>query len=289
MRLSSLPFIQTYRQIAPRVTIHLVTFFFLILGLFLQAYIHNFNIVYITLFVILGLAFSSCYFGRMNLKPITLKTLPQGRVFANRDCVLHWSIHNGADNPAYDVTFTCNTEERHFERIEHDALLHLSQRFNTRGTHQTEIVTLESGFPLPHLRFYRKMGGEQTLNVYPEPRGITLEHYLNVHPDIIGERDDFEGLRRYEEGDMPSLIHWPSLAKTGELSSRQFSHRHLGDTLHFDFKSCADTDEARLSQLCLWVLECEKNGFAFTIALPHQLLEHPKESIDAILLTLAKF
>jgi hypothetical protein len=85
-----------------------------------------------------------------------------------------------------------------------------------------------------------------------------------------------------------SRIHWPSVAK-GEIAVKTFEHEQKTDTLNFDFLRCADSDEARLSQLTLWVLECEQARLPFTITMPHGILDSNKEGIDAILEHLALY
>jgi hypothetical protein len=59
--------------------------------------------------------------------------------------------------------------------------------------------------------------------------------------------------------------------------------------LRFNFGECALDDESRLSQLTLWILECEKMGLNFTILMPDVLLDSEKKRIDEILEILAKF
>lgn len=247
---------------------------------------HNFNIVYITLFVVFSLAISCCYFGRKNLYDLSLIALPQERLFAMIPASLRWRVINHAPNPAYDITCAVkndDTSQHTFKSIEKERLLTLSPLFKKRGKAHYPKITFESRFPLLHVRFFKVEETSHSLIVYPEPKGVSLQHYLKEQPSHYGERSDFEGLRRYESSDIPSLIHWPSLAKGSAMMSRNFSYTAQLETLHFDFTSCGDNDEARLSQLCLWVLECEKQGRDFTIVMPHNTYNSKKESIDAIL------
>lgn len=289
MTLFSLPFIRTYREISPRITIYIVHFFFIIVALFLQAYMHNFNIVYISLFIIFGLAMSSCHFGRTNIKHLSAHNMPEGRIFANTPAHIHFKIANASTNPAYDLHVTCNDSSVSVPQLNHEYLLKIPLTFTQRGDKILEALQVESGFPLPHLRFRRTLSLRKQFCVYPEPKGIPLAQFLSEHESFHGERNDFEGVRSYEPSDMPSLIHWPSLAKSGELASRHFSYLHHSEILQFDFSSAGDDDASRLSQLCLWVLECEHEARSFSITMSETILNHPKESIDAILLTLARY
>jgi len=143
-------------------------------------------------------------------------------------------------------------------------------------------------FPLSTVRFVLPIEDECTLLVYPEPKGIPLRSYLQQQRSHFGEENDFDGIAPYSGFESPSRIHWPSIAK-GESAIKTFEHEAKSQTLHFDFLKCADNDEARLCQLTLWVLECERTGVPFTITMPHKLLDSKKESIDAILEVLALY
>ena len=282
-------FISINQSVSSRATPYLGLLVIIMIALFLEAYMHNFNIVYITLFVVFSLAISGCYFGRKNLYDLSLLALPQERIFATIPAPLKWRIINHASNPAYDITCKSDESFQTFKSIQQDTLLKLSPLFKKRGTDYWPEVTLESRFPLLHVRFFKVENTVRTLIIYPEPKGLSLEQYLKDQPSTYGERSDFEGLRRYESSDIPSLIHWPSLAKGDDMMSRNFSHTAQLETLHFDFISCGENDEARLSQLCLWVLECEKLGRDFSIVMPRETYHSKKESIDAILQKLAQY
>lgn len=250
---------------------------------------HNFNIVYITLFVVFSLAISGCYFGRKNLYNLSLTELPQERIFAMIPTSLKWRVVNSGSNPAYDITFSIDELSKTYKSIEQNTILTLNPIFENRGKYKCPQVIIKSGFPLPHVGFFKVKKTEHSLLVYPLPKGVSLQQYINEQTSNYGERSDFEGLRRYETSDIPSLIHWPSLAKGGDMMSRNFSYTAQLETMHFDFLSCAKNDEDRLSQLCLWITECEKQGRDFTIVMPHEIYSSKKESIDAILQTLAQY
>jgi len=293
-------FISINKSVSSRATKYLGLLVIIMIALFLEAYMHNFNIVYITLFIVFSLAVSGCYFGRKNLYHLSLLALPEGRIFATKPAPLKWRIINHASNPAYDITCTVRGEDlpseskndessQTFKSIEQDTLLTLSSYFKQRGKADWPKVTFESRFPLLHVKFFKVENTERKLIIYPEPKGLSLEQYLKEQPSNYGERSDFEGIRRYDSSDIPSLIHWPSLAKGGDMMSRNFSYTAQLKTLHFDFLSCGENDEARLSQLCLWILECEKQGRDFTLVMPHEIYNSKKETIDAILQKLSTF
>ncbi len=288
-------FWQRFRSTSDRTTARITSYFWLLVllicGLFLQAYMHNFNIVYITLFFLVGFGIVSEVMGRMNLSRLEAGLLSKERCFANRDCTYRVRLSNPSEAPSYAVSVGNGHGGSAPKRIGagEAVTVPLGMRFPHRGESPLPPTELSSFYPLPHLRFGRRFRLQEHVIVYPEPRGEPLETLLARHRAPAGEREDFDGVRRYESGDTASLIYWPSVARGENVMSKKFLLEEERRKLRFDFRECGADDEARLSQLTLWTLECEKRGLAFSIAMPDALLESGKEGIDAILETLARY
>ena len=288
-------FLKRYRPTNSRTTARITPYFWLLVvlicGLFLQAYMHNFNIVYISLFFLVGFGIVSEFMGRMNLSRLELKLLSRERFFANRPGLYRLQLLNTGDAPSYAVTAdNCYMKEETARIGAHAAaIVSLKGRFEKRGDALLPPTQLESFYPLPHLRFGKYFEHDSSLVVYPEPKGEALQEMLARTRSISGERDDFDGVRRYESGDTASLIYWPSVAKGDTVMSKQFILEEPSQKLRFDFKTSGADDESRLSQLTLWVLECEKAAQPFVIEMPNGELDAQKEGIDAVLETLARY
>jgi hypothetical protein len=124
--------------------------------------------------------------------------------------------------------------------------------------------------------------------VYPEPVGEPLESFLRRIRSHVGHENDFAGLEGYTGAQSVSRIHWPSVAK-GEPMAKRFDREEEVRTLLFDFHDAGGDDEARLSQLTLWALECEKRGLDFSVRLPERVYHSKKEGVDGILAALARY
>jgi len=255
----------------------------------MQAYIHNYNIVYLALFFTFAFSFSGYFFGRSNIRSLEVRLLSFQRVFANRNC--SYSLLISSQRDIYDITCIAEGESKHFKfiRSNRPEVVTFSHRFSQRGEGAFGTVECESRFPLPHQIFYKVFDLERGFVVYPEPKGISLDAFIAQNRSLYGDRDDFEGIKAHEKGDRLSQIHWQSLAKGGELMSKRFSHTDASRVLHFDFLTCALNDEARLSQLCLWVLACEERGLDFSIAIKHKRLDSKKMGTDEILAYLGRY
>jgi len=262
-----------------------------IVGLFLQAYMHNYNIVFLVLFFLVGIAGASSIYGVYNIYYIKATLLSYDRFFADTDSTYKLSIINEYEYPSYDITVTSNQEEIHIESIKphHAQTISLDEKFERRGKNSLPNIKIHSFFPLPHEMKYRDIEINKEIVVYAKPEGISLFKFYNKNSAISGEIDEFDGVKKFNQGDSTSYIHWASLAKNDTLMVKNFLYEDESKKLYFDFKTISGTDEDRLSQLTLWVLECEKNRFDFTINLSDNILESKKMSTDEILEAIAKF
>jgi len=261
------------------------------IALFLQAYIHNYNIVYLALFFTFAFSFSGYFVGRDNIRSLEVKFLSSERVFANRECSYSLLLSSSSQRDVYDVTCITRGESKHYKfiRSNRPEVVTFSHRFSQRGDKEFGTVECQSRFPLPHQIFYKVFDLERAFVVYPEPKGTGLDAFLAQNRSLYGDREDFEGVKAYGGGDRLSQIYWPSLAKGDSLMSKVFSHTDEAQLLDFDFLSCGRSDEQRLSQLTLWVLECEQRGYAYRIDFGHKRVDSRKMGTDEILAYLGRY
>lgn len=283
-------FIQIHRSIKQGATIFSLVVVILLFGLFMEAYMHDFNLVYITLFFVFSLAFSAGPIGVLNLGRLQTTFIPSERLFIHQEGKISLNIYNNATTTSWSIVVHGNDAIVPLSYIkgESTSIVHLPITPEKRGTFTYENVYLESKYPLSTARL--KLPIKETYEglVYPEPKGKSLTSFLNEEETHYGEEKEFNGLREYDGSQRLSHIHWASVAK-GELSVKTFTKETETPNLIFDFIKVGKDDESRLSQLTLWVLECEKKQLQFGIKLPHKYLSSKKESIDDILKTLATY
>lgn len=82
--------------------------------------------------------------------------------------------------------------------------------------------------------------------------------------------DEWRGLRAYREGDSPRHIAWKAYARGAPLLVGE--HAASGSGRHeFDFGRLAPLDtEARLRQLCRWIVDADERGEPWALHLPHE-------------------
>lgn len=132
--------------------------------------------------------------------------------------------------------------------------------------------------------------------VYPRPHGA-LPLPGGDGPQIRqsarsrqGGGDDWAALRPFVAGDSPRAVAWKLYAREAPLLVSQYEI-HAGADRVLDFAQLHGLGtEARLSQLCAWVLECARRDEAYALRLPHQSipggrgLEHQRRCLRALAL-----
>ena len=279
-------FIEFNRTVKSRPTKY---FFFLIIlffGLFFQAYMHNYNIVYIVLFFTFALSGSSCLVGRMNLFSLEIEPLLNEEIFAQNKTKLFFKLHNSSKTPAFALSF----EKSYIQTIRAQSFetVSVEKEFANRGYNYVKDLEVVSFFPFGHIKFSKKFPQQLRYLVYAKPQGISLYKAFAKELSYYGEIDSYEDLKEYEKGESLAKIHWASVAK-GELKSKKFTYQSEDKTLHFYFHKAGKTTEQRVSQLTLWVLQAKKEGVEYIIHIQNKKLDSKKQTKNEILKKLALY
>lgn len=102
--------------------------------------------------------------------------------------------------------------------------------------------------------------------------------------------EDFAGLRPYQDGDSLRRVAWKAYARGQGLHTKQYAGTDVISHV-FDWDSLPGLDaEARLSQLCRWIVDAHDQGEAFGLRLPGIIIEpnigtaHRQHCLDALAL-----
>ncbi len=145
-----------------------------------------------------------------------------------------------------------------------------------RGRLQPDRARLTTEWPLGLFRVWSWLHPSIESVIYPPPRdhGFPLPESGSVGQrgrPVAGD-EDFAGLRDYRPGDPPRRIAWKALARTDELQTKAFEAAPAGERwLAWDALGALKTEE-RLEQLCHWVVELDRRGLRYGLALPDRRL-----------------
>lgn len=143
-----------------------------------------------------------------------------------------------------------------------------------RGRLALGRVMLETRFPLDLFRAWSYVQPDAHCLVYPRPIYSALPTAGVRSPGgkasgHASGNDDFSGLRAYQPSDSPRHIAWKTVARTGDLLTKQFSD-DAADELWLEWQHTSSRLglEERLSLLAGWVLAAERAGARFGLRIP---------------------
>jgi len=144
-----------------------------------------------------------------------------------------------------------------------------------RGWYTLDTITVSSQFPFGFFRAWSPLKFNAPILIYPAPIDSGLSTPLKASKDsntaiasLDGGTDDFAGLKAYQTGHSYRQINWKAFAAEKGLYSNEFSAEQSA-TIWFDWAACTTLSfEDKLSQLCFWVLDAEKNGLTYGLRLP---------------------
>lgn len=283
-RLRSLPLFRVGARDAMPMTIGnrriyvLPTRFGLFVGLVLLAMTlgglnFNNNAALLLVFLLVGLCNNALIAGHLSLLGMRIGVQMPQPVFAGQP--LQLGITLGQDRNAgpepYRIAFKDNAADVTIESTATRAMLEI--RTERRGRYEIDRITLSSLQPMGLAKAWCHVNVRDSVWVYPSPQGRPLQPQYHLADGQAGGssrqlNDQPHHLRDYVSGDPPKHIAWKASARTGNLQVRAYEQAQTGDLL-LDWATLAGMDaEARLSQLCLWVVQAEQKKLKYALLLP---------------------
>jgi uncharacterized protein (DUF58 family) len=149
---------------------------------------------------------------------------------------------------------------------------------SNRGRVRLERFVLATRHPLGLFRAWAVVHPNYSAIAWPRPSEQRMPP-RGVETDTGGAQDhakgeeDFAGLKPYQPGDSLRRIAWKAYARGQGLHTKQYAGTDVVSHV-FDWDSLPGLDaEARLSQLCRWVIDAHYCGEAFGLRLPGQAIE----------------
>ena len=139
-----------------------------------------------------------------------------------------------------------------------------------RGWLYLPTVTVSSTFPLGLFRAWSPVNLQVRALVYPKPAssGLPFPERLGQGEHKRQNADDFRGFQNYQPGDALRRIYWKGVAKGQGVRVKEY-HGEDRSELHLRWMQTPGFDaEARLSQLCRWVIDAEQSGLHYGLELP---------------------
>ncbi|MFV8833673.1 DUF58 domain-containing protein [Aquisalimonas sp.] len=265
-----------YRTIFILPTGACLVFAAMVVAIWLGAVNYSNNMAFLLCFLLVGFALVAIVHTFRNLHGVNVTARPPAAVFAGQLARFTVDVTNPAPRTRIGITVWQPDLPGRCVDIppEETATVTITVATRGRGVAALPPLVAESRFPAGLYRAWSRIRLDAQCVVYPAP-----EHGAVPPPDAdrSGHRDattepgddDFTGLRRYRPADPLKRIHWRSLAQEQELQTKQFSGGGNRASVWLDYQSLNGLGtEARLSRLCRWILDAEREHRAYGLVLP---------------------
>ena len=241
---------------------------------------YNNSLALLLCFLLSGVALVGMYEAQRVLAGMSLAAVQVEPTFAGRAGELTLHLENPDARARARLSLLCGAGRAHeFHLGAHEQrVVQINYPAERRGRHRLARVTLATDAPFGLFRAWCWLHLPVDTLVYPAPLG---QHPLppmrgarasGRHRSTQSGEEDWAWLRPFRAGDAPRSVAWKAYAHGGPLLVVHYE-TPIGAVRLLEYARLTELGvEQRLSQLTQWVLECERQGVDYTMALPGRLL-----------------
>ncbi|MBL4671394.1 MAG: DUF58 domain-containing protein [Arenicella sp.] len=241
---------------------------------------------FMMLFILVAVGLIAMVYTHNNVIGLTIASHPSKSVFLGSPAVFPITLSNPSGKPRHAVWLIAGG----FHQLStlgggDQQTIEVKLPTVQRGFFPCEPVNLSSLYPIGiFFCWTKRFVSDERCLVYPQPLDLVPFPEDGSHhgreeatANVRLGAEDYAGMKNYQAGDRMRDIHWPSLAKTNKLVSIQYEN-HSNSSVNlswFTLPSSLNTED-RLSQLCYWVINAEKNGQRYQLEMPNHTIEFDK-------------
>jgi uncharacterized protein (DUF58 family) len=229
---------------------------------------YNSNLALAFAFFMVSLALVAMHHCHRNLSGLSVDVNLESDAFAGADAVFHFMLRNESslERSGLEVSLEGGRPSSATASVpaHSDQRLALAVPVGQRGVHRWDHVEVRTVHPFGWFRAWTYVHASLTAFAAPRPDGNRpLPAATGSGHAPLGEtrgEEEFAGLRAYAPGVALKHMAWKVLARGGEPAMRVYTD--LGaqpEWLEWSALEGVET-EARLSQLCRWILACESRS-----------------------------
>lgn len=257
-----------------------MTYGLAVFAMLLAAMNYSNSMTFLMAFGLAGVGLVSMHHCHRNLVGLRVIRGAVEPVFAGQDARFHIICHNPARSPRRGLHVSSSRADSRVLDLRpgESGQLPLTLATERRGRFRPGPFQLATEYPFGLFRAW--VWVDQGLECLVYPRPAPAGRIPPPAPDPRGReqsretsgQQDFAGFRAYHPGDSPRHIAWKATARSDELLVKRFGGGGVS-TVWLDWDAVPETDpEARLSQLCRWVLDADAAGHAWGLRLPGRRL-----------------
>ncbi len=259
----------------------------MLIVMLLGAINYNNSMAFMLCFLLASLAIVCMLHTYRNLNGLVVTTNNAAPVFAGQQSIFPLLVYNPEQRDRFSLSISQQKHIRQFFRrsditaevtcspiMQKHTSVDFPLETKQRGHIRLGKLKIESRFPLGIFTAWSYLETNETGLVYPTATGKTQLPRATVTGEedktgLMSGSDDFSGFRKYQPGDAVNSIVWKAYAREQGLLIKQFSGKG-SEKLIFSWEQVMDlaTIEARLSQLCLWILIADKASIRYGLNIP---------------------
>jgi uncharacterized protein (DUF58 family) len=250
-------------------------FLLFLLVMLLAAINYENNMAFALVFLLLSMFVVSVLHTYANLSGLTIKAVRATPGFAGDNVEFEILLSRPDSRRYFDILASWPETDAYIlsldESPQETLKIHLKSK--KRGLLRPERLLVETYYPVGLLRAWTLIALDIDALVYPRPVKSILTNANTSNDNEEGETiaavgsDDFYGFREYHSGDSIKHIFWKNYAKGQGLHTKQFS-AYSDRRVWLEWESVSGNVEQKLSQLCYWVLQLEKNNEEYGLRIP---------------------
>ncbi len=272
-------------------------FFVLMLLIIILAINYQNNLIFAVCFWLFGLMLVTIFHTFANLSGLRLSTGPVKPVFCGEQAAFPLRLFSpGRGRQTIEFVWEGQCHEVHSLAENGELTIELPFLVIRRGRFTPPRLLVKTYYPLGLLRAWTWLALDWRCIVYPRPE------FTGAPPPTVGvgeeeirhslnEGDDFNGFHTYQPGESLRRIAWRSYAKGQPMMVKEFTEPLSRDTW-LDWNALQGYDsERRLSILCGWAIEADREGQSFGLRLPGSEipLGHGEQHLTNVLEQLALY
>lgn len=238
---------------------------------------------FMMLFMLAAVGLVAMIYTHNNVVNLQLSAHSSSPVFVGEVARFPVTITNPSNKPRHSVWFVCAGFHQ-VMTIDKSGSETITAELPTlqRGYYVCEPIILSSQFPIGVLFCWSKrfISGQRCL-VYPQPLDLvpltedgSAAGKQETNQVVITGNEDYRGMKAYQAGDRIRDIHWPSVAKTQRLVTLEYENQSFASQNLSWFALPNNMPvEDKLSQLCFWVMQAERQKVRYQLELPGNTIE----------------
>lgn len=255
----------------------------ILLALFAIAIKFNNQPAFIMLFLLISISLIGMIYTHNNVISLSLSNQPAKNIFCGESAIFPITLKNDSDKHRYALWLISGGFNQliTLQPYAHKNV-ELKQPSIQRGYLPCGSINITSQFPIGlFFCWSKRFNPQQRCLVYPQPLNLIPMPDDNSQAGKQEQRKsvkldsgDYAGMKIYQPGDRIRDIHWPSLAKTQKLITIQHEIKN-NSSVNLSWFSLPNSMsvEDKLSQLCFWLLEAEKQLNQYQLEMPNHSVE----------------